>query len=281
MRASCSTTVASFFGVITVALLNVPAEAATTILGARTQAWYRDRDGLNIRFFSEPATDSVYPAFVGAYDDPDFGIFNYNAYFAFDVGSLTPQVTGAILRLPVKQYFSSNTTETIAVFDVGASVEDIVNTPFSLANYEDLGSGVEYGRQTVSVDAPLSDDADTILLSFIEVPLSEAAVFAINQAIRGSRQFALGVTLASLDGSPFIFSTGAEATEGLSFSDGRREYPQFPDREEELTDYEIAAELVFQIPAPEDPTAIPESSSTVGLGLLSLGFVAKRLWKRR
>lgn len=281
MRASRSITVASFLGLVTTALLTGPVAAATLTLGASTQAWYRNRDGLNIRFFAAPSKDSIYPAFVGSYDDPDFGLFKYNSYFVFDLDDVESTIQGAKLRLPIKQYFSSKTTEEIAVFDVEASVEEIVNTPFSLRNYEDLGDGVEYGRQAVMVNQSLTDDEDTILLTSVEVKLSTAAIQAINTAINGAGKFAVGVSLASLDGSPYIFSTGAEGTEGVSISDGAREYPQFGDRAEDLANYEIPAELILEKSPPEDPKAIPEPTSILGFSLLGLGFATSRVWKRQ
>ena len=280
MRTPCSVTIMSLLGLATVALLSDPAEAVSMALGASSQAWYRDRDGLNIKFFSEPATESVYRAFVGSYDDPDFGLFHYHSYFIFDVGDVTAPVQSATLRLPIKQYFSSKTTEEIAVFDVEASADNLLNTPFSLENYEDLGSGIEYGRQALSIDQPLANDDDTILLSFIDVTLSDMAVQAINQAIERTEQFAVGVSLASLDNSPYVFDTGIEATEGISFADGVREYPRFEERADELAAYEFPAELIFDRVDSKEPTAIPESSSVIGIGLLGIGFVIARSLKR-
>lgn len=281
MSALRSISVASGLSLIMATLLSGPAKAAIFTLGASTQGWYRDRDGLNIRFFSQPSRGSIYPSFIGSYDDPFFGVFNYNSYFIFDVSNVASPVEKATLRLPIKQYFSNEKTEEISLFDVEASPAALVNNFVSLANYEDLGSGVKFGQQTLMVTQPPRADEETILLSFIDIALTAAGISAINQAIQGSGQFALGASLTSLNNSPYIFSTGAEATEGISFADGQRTYPQFPDQADALAAFEFPGTLLLDTNPPDDPRAVPEPSSILTLGILGTALALSAAQKQR
>jgi hypothetical protein len=225
----------------------------------------------------------VYPTFIGSYDDPDSGLFNYNSYFVFDVGSTDRlSISKATLRLPIKQYFSSESSETIALYDVQAPASDLIGTPFSLANFQDLGNGQSFGSQTIQLAQAPDADEDTVITQTIDISLNKAAIKEINQAAQASGQFAIGASLKSLDGTPFIFSTGSEGTEGLTFSDGRRAYPkQFS---EETIDDLLASEgpaiLILETEAPVKHVGVPEASTTLGVGLLGLGWTVRRLLKR-
>jgi hypothetical protein len=283
MRALRSINIVGFLCLATATLLSSPAEAARLELGASTQGWYRNRDGFNIRFFAQPSNGSVYPTFIGSYNDPDSGLINYNSYFVFDVGTTDQRpITKATLRLPVKQYFSSELSETIALFDVNTPAADLIGTPFSLENFEDLGSGEKFGSRTIEIANVLDQDEDTVITRMIDIALNAAAIREIEQAIRGVGQFAIGASLESLDGTPFIFSTGIEGTEGLTFSDGQRSYPaQFSEETiRELLEAESPATLILETADPVEPIGVPESSATVGLGLLGLGWTLQRSRKK-
>lgn len=289
MRAFCSITIASV-GIAIATCLSSSAAAATLELGASTQGWYRDQDGLNIRFFEPPSEGGVYPTFVGSYFDPrcfesirqeapNCGLpFNFNAYFVFDLRGVTHPIGSAKLRLPVKQFISTSTTETITLRALeNTSTGQLLSTINDLDIYDDLADGAILGQQTITLSDRPKTASDTIINRIIDIDLT-AGLGLINQAIQeGSGLFSFGATLETAGDSPFKFFRGPEQTDGLSFADGDREYPSsvYTDHEiQALRDAEGPAILVLEEKRSSEPKPVPEPTSAVSIALMGLGLAA-------
>jgi hypothetical protein len=266
-------------------------------LGASTQGWYRNQDGLNIRFFSDPSEGAVFPTFVGSYFDPrcfeeigqvppNCGLpFEFNSYFVFDLGGLTAPIESATLRLPVKQFISTSTSETITLRALErTSTSQLLSTIGSIDIYDDLGDGAIIGQQTITVPEPPETASDTIITRIIDIELTDTDL--INDAIEESKILSFGATLETAGDSPFEFFPGPESTEGLLFSDGDRDYsdPNSPDIYTDaeilaLRDAEAPAILVLKEKPPAEPKAVPEPTSALSISLI--GFVLAYYRRRR
>jgi hypothetical protein len=126
----------------------------------------------------------------------DIGGSFFHDFFVFDLSGLSQPIVAATVRVfnPDGGYSSANTSETYALFDVSTAIPTLIADQSGQTSiFDDLGSGVSYGSQTVSA----ADDG-----KFVEVTLNADGLAALNSAL-GS-QFAFGgALLASAD--PFIF----------------------------------------------------------------------------
>lgn len=117
-----------------------------------------------------------------------------NAYFAFDLASVTGLVVGAKLRLEVEGYFGTDPFEPISVWDVTTSATFLEFGDASVATYTDLMSGSSYGGLSV-----LSSDAGQIK----ELSLNATALGDIQAGLGG--MFSVGLhadDIATTTGPP-------------------------------------------------------------------------------
>lgn len=125
-------------------------------------------------------------------------------FFVFSLAGIAQTVTSAQLRIsnPLTGYSSPDPSETYEVFDVSTSLPQLRATGTGqTAIFDDLGTGVGYGAQTVSA----ANNG-----GFVTVDLNTASVTALNAALGGD--FAFGGSLTTLAGTAnqFVFGfTGA------------------------------------------------------------------------
>ncbi len=127
----------------------------------------------------------------------------YRSFFVFDLTNTLENIVGARLRLfnptnpPGFGYQSPDPTETYTMYDVSTPIPQLrANGSGQVGIFNDLGSGTEYGSQTVS-----SADNGRI----VTIDLNAAAIAYLNAARGGLA--ALGGALTTLSGGAdqFIF----------------------------------------------------------------------------
>ncbi|MEO8270975.1 MAG: lectin-like protein, partial [Aureliella sp.] len=117
----------------------------------------------------------------------------YRNYVVFDLAGVEGNIVGATLKLfnPSGGYVSLDDSETFSLFDVSTPVPLLTSSGFGeLGIFDDLGSGVAFGSQAVS----MSDDGRVV-----SITLNAAGLQALSAAAGG--QVALGGALTSLSGA--------------------------------------------------------------------------------
>ncbi|MEM6521962.1 MAG: hypothetical protein AAF722_21830 [Cyanobacteria bacterium P01_C01_bin.70] len=227
-------------------------EAATLVLGADSQSRY---DAFGTDFVAD-FPDQPQPAntLTGLLD----GI-EYRSYFVFDVSSITSPVVGAKLRLLNKRYYSTESSESIELFDVSTPTDELIGGFGRTDIFDDLGSGDSYGSATLVANPP-QNDFDNLVEEYFEVTLTSAAIAGIQSAAtQGNGLFALGIKLQDDSfGSPYVFQTtegdlAGVPVEGVVFSGG----PFDPEQESE-----VPGELILELDDSEPPKGVPEPSVT-------------------
>ncbi|MEM1308701.1 MAG: hypothetical protein AAGF98_04210 [Cyanobacteria bacterium P01_H01_bin.153] len=227
-----------------------PVEAATLVLGAGNQSRYNAFGTDFVAEFSDdpPITNTL----TGLRDGVE-----HRSYFVFDVSSITSPVVGAKLRLLNKRYYSTESSESIELFDVSTPTDELIGGFERTDIFDDLGSGDSYGSATLVANPPQTD-FDNLVEEFFEVTLTAAAIADIqNAATQGNGLFALGIKLQDDSfGSPYVFQGGDLAglpVEGALFSGG----PFDPEQ-----DSEVPGELILELDDSEPPKGVPEPSVT-------------------
>jgi hypothetical protein len=161
------------------------ASSATTLLSAVDQGNVKD-DGEHVRLGTNYAVGN---ASLGT---------DFRDFFIFDLSSLTGNVvTSASLDifLPETGYSSSDTSETLMLFDVSStSIASLVGTTggvMDVNNYTDLGTGAVYGSSVVT---------ESLENTVINIALSAAAITDLNAAI--GTLFAVGGDLTTASVAP-------------------------------------------------------------------------------
>jgi hypothetical protein len=174
----------SFFalcGLVLLAVANQTSHAGTITLNATDSGWFSHQGFHNT---------------IGNYIVGNEFANVYHNYFVFDLSGVTETIIGAQLRLfnPSVGYNSPDATETFGVFDVSTPIGTLTaNSGDSAANiviYNDLGSGIGFGSQTVS-----AADANAV----VSVMLNAAAIASTNAA---SSQWAIGGAITTLQSPP-------------------------------------------------------------------------------
>ena len=260
MRTSQLTSVASALSVVALTLSSGAASAATLRLGASTQAWY-NQFGVNSAVV-ENQDGPVFNTFTGFFNGVEF-----RSYYVFDVGAIASPIASGVLKLSPKRYYSSINRETVTLYDVATPVDDLINNQ-RVATFDDLGNGEEYGHGVIVANPTVNPDfIFDPQTAFITITLTEAAIQAINQAIKNKQSFALGLSLVSAGDSPFILNNNFIA-EGVLFSGGVTD---------PVSDNGFQSELILEEARsnPDDPRAIPELFSVWGILVacsIGLGF---------
>ena len=135
------------------------------------------------------------------------GGIDLHDYFVFDLTSVTNPIASAQLDLlnPAGGYTSPAPTETYSVFDASTPVSSVeADGVGETAIFDDLGSGTNFGAQTVSA----ADDDE-----IVPVTLNAAAVSSLNSS-RGT-QVAVGGALTTLAGTDdqVVFGYGGSNTD--------------------------------------------------------------------
>ena len=121
-----------------------------------------------------------------AYDAEVGDDLEYRNYFVFDLNGRSGPVTSAFLRL---NSFSVTSDETYTLFDVQASIDDLMNGADTLGTFTDLGSGASYGQRFVGLS-----ESDQV----ITFDLNQAFLDDLNAAIAAGRtQFVIGGSLTA------------------------------------------------------------------------------------
>lgn len=276
--------IASSLGICITVLLSGSAQAATFVLGADNQGWYNE-NGLTNERTADTATGNTFTGSFTNVSLPPFLSGEYRSFFLFDVSQLTDPIQQGILSLYQETYFSSESSETVTLFDVTTNSNGF-DTSNSLSSnrsvFSDLGSGVEYGQGTVIASPTLTSAGTTSFENqYLNITLTEAAIGAINQARQGSGFFGIGVALSSLDNTPYVATAGPNgeiqaSAEAVLFSSGAPQDCRGLLIVSTSSQIETSAEdtcLAGGDPLPEDPTAVPEPRLLVGTVLaLGLGF---------
>lgn len=156
----------------------------TAVLGAVGQGWW-DNSGFQ------------YSGNQNYFTGRDSYSIDHNSYYVFDLSTLSLPVTGAHLQLYNPDYYSSDPTENLGIFDVSTPISVLETGGSGQTDiFNDLGSGANYGNQSVS----LADDGQ-----YVDITLNDLAIAAINANYGG--QIAFGGSLTTLSGSApqFIF----------------------------------------------------------------------------
>ena len=122
-----------------------------------------------------------------------------NSFFIFDLPASSETIYSGVLRLELTAYQSLKPTESLSLYDVSTSIQDLRtdllndatdwDNPFGQAIFADLGSGSVYGKAQVS-----AAQVGTV----VEIQLSSSAISAINAHLGNS--FAIGVSFDSIIG---------------------------------------------------------------------------------
>jgi hypothetical protein len=147
--------------------------------------------------------------------------FQLRGFFIFDLSGITEPIGAASLLLPnlpngpSMGFMSPQGTETLSIFSVESSIDSIRGFPGEievpvgrgLLNFEDLGSGIDYG----SYQATYADGGTNVAIS-----LNGNALAAINLAIQNSSLLAFGAALTSYDDNGIGPDSQAEGIFGQS-----------------------------------------------------------------
>jgi hypothetical protein len=128
-------------------------------------------------------------------------------YFVFNLAGVNQPITGATLRLnnPSGGYGSPDPTETFGLFDVSTPISTLIASGSGRTDiYADLGTGTNYGSQTVST----ADNG-----KIVSITLNAAGVAALNAAKGG--QFAVGGALTTIVGTAdqYLFGFSGSSTD--------------------------------------------------------------------
>jgi hypothetical protein len=152
--------------------------------GVKNQGWWSD---------TRTNTDVNENYFIGLETIPTSPGLSRN-FFTFDFSSLDlagSVVTSAVLELTQFGWVTASPTETIEFFDVSTDAAVLNrNVGSSAAIFEDLGTGVSYGR----FDVPRYSSSNVLTQTF---SLNEAALADIKSS--AGNFFSLGGTLQTLD----------------------------------------------------------------------------------
>ena len=142
------------------------------------------------------------------------GTKTYRDFVVFSLASVTQPILSATLELinPTEGYSSADPSETLSLFDVSTAIATLRSSGSGqIAIYNDLGSGVNFGQQTILS----SSNNFTQYIS-----LNAAALADLNSKL-GS-QFAMGGALTSLSGTAtqrvFGNANGYPATLDIQFA---------------------------------------------------------------
>ena len=115
-------------------------------------------------------------------------------FFVFDLNDLpSGRITTAQFRFRIDNYFGDDPFETYALYDIDTPFDMLLDGSAKTDGFADLGSGIEYGRITVS-----NDDDD----SFVIIDLNEAAIASLNTMISSSAEnlrWGFGGSIETLD----------------------------------------------------------------------------------
>jgi hypothetical protein len=151
-----------------------------------------------------PSNTNTYTGGVAS-DGSSNAIF-FASYYLFDLSAYAGQtVINASLtfRAGNGSYGSSDSSETLAIYDIDASTFAALNSTSSsgfndISLYTDLTSGLAYGTQTVLT--PLSSNS----MPLVEVDFNADALAAINVALGStSQEFGVGAELTTVSSSGF------------------------------------------------------------------------------
>ncbi len=162
--------------------------AAQVVILANDRGWYAD---------SGTHASNNKNAFTG-YSPPA----HYNTYFNFDLSAVSGEITAAQLVLEEEAFFGTDMSETASIWDVSASAAALSSSTQSIAIFQDLQSGNQYGSVTGVAGAGVG------------TPLSATLSKALSDlnAARG-HAFSVGVHIDTLSGQ-------THADEGLRFGLG-------------------------------------------------------------
>lgn len=124
-------------------------------------------------------------------------------FFVFD---LTPvagvTISSATLRIFNPTLGTIGGGDVYAIWDVVTSIDGLIGQGAGLVGHADLGEGLQYGEHMTNA---ANDNG-----AWIEIPLNFLAVSAINTAIFGSGEFAVGGSITTLNpgGGLFVFGPG-------------------------------------------------------------------------
>jgi hypothetical protein len=138
----------------------------------------------------------------------------YNSFYVFSLAGITQPIAAAQIEIynPAGGYSSANSSETLGFFDVSTPIATLeAGGSGETAIYNDLGTGVSYGTNTVSA----ADDSLTV-----STGLNSAAISALNAA--EGTQFAIGGSLPLVTGTVnrFIFGNSGGNTPQLALTLG-------------------------------------------------------------
>lgn len=133
---------------------------------------------------------------------------SYNSYFTFDLRGLAQNVQGATLLLEQENYFGTDRSEQISVWDVStdASTLEANGLPRNTAIFDDLQSGSRYASLTV-----YPSDVGSVLT----IQLNAAAIANINAARGGF--FSVGVHLDTPSGAVTHVGEGVRFSESAEY----------------------------------------------------------------
>lgn len=154
-------------------------------LNATDRGWY-DNTGFHDTRIKNTFTGAVPPTY-------------YNSFFIFDLSTVTGSIVGAQLLLTEENFYGTS-KQSVVIWDVSASSATLSTSSQSLAIYQDLQSGNQYGS-FVGTAQSIGTTLSTIL--------NAKAVVDLNAA-RGST-FSIGLQDSTLSG---------QAEEGVRFSEG-------------------------------------------------------------
>ena len=135
----------------------------------------------------------------------------FRSFFVFDLSSISDAIAEATLNLELETYFGPDPFETVDVFDVFATADELGTSytdgsPIGLSIYADLGTGNLYGTAVITP----SDHG-----SIISFPLDLQAAMDISSKVGG--KFAVGLKVQE----PFSLPSGDEAVRFSESSESR------------------------------------------------------------